>query len=167
MGAVDDISGLVDLMTRAVRAAGTRDDPCAPGDAARLAAALEALRFGAAGPLPVLRAMAEGGPITERMRAGIFHINPAGPEADAALRRLVESYAEREALTPAERQRLRAVAEIRTGLRWDISQITDRAVNMGVPYDPAEVALLVRRIEALNAAIIELESKLRERTEIR
>ncbi len=170
MISVGDILAILDLACQVLP--GKDDPPEAYADLyandayAQIGAALDVIHFDRDGVLSVLRALAEHRPITPDLRERIFTFNQIGPDVDRALRKLVDAGADRENLSIADRDRLKAIVEVKAGVRWDIQQVANQAVNMNAPYEPADMARLVAGIEALNERIQAAETVLRHRKKI-
>lgn len=164
--AVGILDFAIDTFERFSRKPAQFSNTYANPDYAALGQALNLIHFGPDGVLDVLRAMAAEKPITTEHRNRIFQFNEIAPEVSIALRKLLAAYNDEENLSLEDRGRLNSIAKIKDGARWDICQIANHAINMDAPYDPADIAKLVDRIEQLNSAIEGAEKALRRQSQI-
>ena len=166
MFSISDILSALDLLNRLFKRTEQQADLYANEDYHVLGAALEEVYFKRDGVLSVLRAMADGADVTDELRQRMFQFNYIAPEIEAALLRVMDAAADREKLSLADREKLSRILDIKTGVRSSVAHLANHAVHMNEPYDRSDVAEVVKRIETLNASILAIETKLRQRMKL-
>ena len=164
-----DLSAILfalDMLTKAFKVAKGEADLYANEDYQRLGEALESLHFGENGVLPILRTLAEGREIPEDAVERIYGFQPTDPDVSEALARVMDAVADREKLSLANREKLRALSKAKTGIRWNISRFAEKELHSKGIAKRKDIARLVSRIEKFNEAIEEFEQKLRQRKAI-